>query len=106
MKETRLSVQSKSESEEDQPAAAVPDVYLRSERAPSPRTLIDILRATTSRFPDATAIDDGSVSVTYRELLEDIDEDAEKLESIAKGLKNALTLISKVGPPLSRVTPA
>ena len=57
MKETRLSVQSQSESADAQPAAAVPDVYLRSERAPSPRTLIDILRATTSRFPDATAIE-------------------------------------------------
>ena len=79
MKETRLSVQSQSESADAQPAAAVPDVYLRSERAPSPRTLIDILRATTSRFPDATAIDDGSVSVTYRELLEDIDEGAQWL---------------------------
>ena len=78
-KEPRLSVQSQSESASIQPTAGVPAEFLRSDRAPEERTLIDILRSTTRQFPDAPAIDDGSVTVTYRELLEDIDEGAQWL---------------------------
>ena len=36
--------------------------YLRSNEAPEPRTLIDILYDTAARFPEATGIDDGEFS--------------------------------------------
>ncbi|MEE6136414.1 Pls/PosA family non-ribosomal peptide synthetase [Mycobacterium sp. 050128] len=53
--------------------ARVPAQYTRSPAAPSPRTLIDILYATAARYPDATAIDDGAVQLTYNELIGDIE---------------------------------
>ena len=42
---------------------------LRSSMAPAPRTLLDILEATTAAHPDAPAIDDGATTLSYRELL-------------------------------------
>ncbi|BDE11234.1 MULTISPECIES: Pls/PosA family non-ribosomal peptide synthetase [Mycobacterium] len=51
-----------------------PAQYLRSADAPRPRTLIDIINETAARYPDAAAIDDGEVQLTYRELLEDMAE--------------------------------
>ncbi|MCV7007851.1 Pls/PosA family non-ribosomal peptide synthetase [Mycobacterium gordonae] len=50
----------------------IPAQYLLSADAPSPRTLIDIIRATAARYPDAAAIDDGEVQLTYSELIEDM----------------------------------
>ncbi|WP_345799877.1 Pls/PosA family non-ribosomal peptide synthetase [Microbacterium sp. AZCO] len=41
----------------------------RTAQAPSPRTLVDILRDTTARHPEASAIDDGSGALSYRELM-------------------------------------
>lgn len=52
----------------------VPAQYLRASSAPQPRTLIDILHATAARYPDADAIDDGTVVLTYAELLADIED--------------------------------
>lgn len=40
--------------------------------APNPRTLIDIINETAARYPDAAAIDDGEVQLTYSELIEDM----------------------------------
>jgi non-ribosomal peptide synthetase-like protein len=37
--------------------------------APEPRTLIDILVSVAERYPEASAIDDGSGALSYRELL-------------------------------------
>ena len=51
----------------------VPAQYLLSSRAPSPRTLIQILYETAARFPEAAAIDDGTVQLTYSELISDIE---------------------------------
>jgi non-ribosomal peptide synthetase-like protein len=42
--------------------------------APEPRTLIDILYDTAARYPDAPALDDGDVQLTYAELISDIEE--------------------------------
>ncbi|MBJ7386250.1 MAG: amino acid adenylation domain-containing protein, partial [Mycolicibacterium sp.] len=42
--------------------------------APPPRTLIDILYATAERHPDAPALDDGDVQLTYAELVADVEE--------------------------------
>ncbi|RUP03137.1 MAG: amino acid adenylation domain-containing protein [Mycobacterium sp.] len=52
----------------------IPAQYLLSADAPSPRTLIDIIRATAARYPDAAAIDDGEVQLTYSELIEDMSD--------------------------------
>ncbi len=41
--------------------------------------MVDILYETASRFPDAPAIDDGTVQLTYSELITDIEESVEWL---------------------------
>ncbi|MEV4689155.1 Pls/PosA family non-ribosomal peptide synthetase [Microbacterium sp. LWH3-1.2] len=41
----------------------------RIDAAPAPRTLLDILRATVERTPEASALDDGSGALSYRELM-------------------------------------
>ena len=46
-----------------------PDPLLRADRAPTPRTLVDILRATADDHPDSPAIDNGREVLTYDELL-------------------------------------
>jgi len=53
--------------------AQVPAQYLLSPCAPSPRTLIEVLYDTAARYPDAAAIDDGTVQLTYSELISDIE---------------------------------
>ncbi len=50
----------------------IPAQYLLSNHAPSPRTLVDILHDTAARYPDAAAIDDGTVQLTYSEVIGDI----------------------------------
>lgn len=52
---------------------AIPAQYLLSTQAPAPRTLVDILYDTASRFPDAAAIDDGEVQLTYSEVIADVE---------------------------------
>ncbi len=52
----------------------IPTQYLRAADAPDPRTLIDILYETAARYPDAAAIDDGSVQLSYSELIADIED--------------------------------
>lgn len=56
------------------PTPEIPAQYLRASSAPQTRTLIDILHATAARYPDAAAIDDGTVVLTYAELIADIEE--------------------------------
>ncbi|MDT5338492.1 MAG: hypothetical protein QOD90_3997 [Mycobacterium sp.] len=56
------------------PRPDIPAQYLLSPSAPEPRTLIDILHATAERHPDAPALDDGDVQLTYSELIADIEE--------------------------------
>lgn len=50
----------------------IPDQYLRSSQAPSPRTLIDVIGDATERHPDANCIDDGVRVLSYREVWEEI----------------------------------
>ena len=52
----------------------VPAQYVLSPYAPISRTLIDIIYDTAARYPDATAIDDGTVQLTYSELITDIED--------------------------------
>ncbi|TFV60069.1 amino acid adenylation domain-containing protein [Mycobacterium sp. PS03-16] len=54
--------------------AGLPDQYVLSAFAAAPRTLVDILHETAARYPDAPAIDDGTVALTYAELIADIDD--------------------------------
>ncbi|HEX2284294.1 MAG TPA: Pls/PosA family non-ribosomal peptide synthetase [Mycobacterium sp.] len=55
----------------------IPAQYVLSPFASEPRTLVDILYATAGRYPDAPAIDDGEVQLTYAELISDIEESVE-----------------------------
>src|SRR5690606_39384550 len=50
------------------PPGRAPDPLRRGERAPAPRTLVDILDATVAAHPDAPAIDDGERVLSYAEL--------------------------------------
>jgi len=52
---------------------AIPPQYLLSGQAPTPRTLVDILYDTAARYPDAAAVDDGEVQLTYSEIIADIE---------------------------------
>ncbi len=61
---------------------ATPEIsaqYTLSPFAPEPRTLVDILYDTARRFPDAPALDDDTVQLTYAELISDIEQSVEWL---------------------------
>lgn len=51
---------------------SIPPQYLLSEHAPPPRTLVDILYDTAGRYPEAMAIDDGEIQLSYAEVISDI----------------------------------
>ncbi|KQU07425.1 amino acid adenylation protein [Rhodococcus sp. Leaf7] len=55
---------------------SIPEEYVRSHLAAPGRTLVDILEATARSWPDAPALDDGTTTVSYAELLDNIDEGA------------------------------
>lgn len=57
----------------------IPAQYLLSAKAAQPRTLVDILYDTASKYPDAPAIDDGTVQLTYSELITDIEDSVQWL---------------------------
>ncbi|WP_280501103.1 AMP-binding protein, partial [Nocardia farcinica] len=61
------------------PPGRAPDPLRRGERAPAPRTLVDILDATVAAHPDAPAIDDGERVLSYAELRAEIDTRAAEL---------------------------
>ncbi|WP_025156790.1 Pls/PosA family non-ribosomal peptide synthetase [Leifsonia aquatica] len=56
-----------------------PGLLLRSADAPAPRTLVDILRETVARHPEASAIEDARGALSYRELLAIVLAGAERL---------------------------
>jgi non-ribosomal peptide synthetase-like protein len=53
--------------------------------ATPPRTLADVLAETTARYPQAPALDDGTVTLTYAELHEQVDELRQKLAANGVG---------------------
>ncbi len=63
------------------------DSLLRADRAPSPRTLVDVLRATADDHPDSPAIDNGREVLTYDELLAEAGDVATALrdEGVGRG---------------------
>ncbi|UYP19356.1 amino acid adenylation domain-containing protein [Rhodococcus sp. Z13] len=50
----------------------VPGEFLRGSHAPTPRTLVDLLRSTAEAHPGAPAVDDGSTVLDYAELVEKV----------------------------------
>nr|WP_042194247.1 Pls/PosA family non-ribosomal peptide synthetase [Kibdelosporangium sp. MJ126-NF4]CEL21186.1 putative non-ribosomal peptide synthetase [Kibdelosporangium sp. MJ126-NF4]CTQ96248.1 putative non-ribosomal peptide synthetase [Kibdelosporangium sp. MJ126-NF4] len=56
-----------------------------TESGPSPRTLVDILDATTLAFPDAPALADEDVCLTYRELSWQVDALSDRLAAVGVG---------------------
>lgn len=56
-------------------------VMSRSAEAPSPRTLLEILRATTALSPDASAIEDDRGALSYRELVAQVNAIAARLHA-------------------------
>lgn len=59
--------------------------FRRANAAASPRTLVDILRATADQWPDAPALDTGSSVLTYAELIEAAEEVAADLAALGVG---------------------
>ena len=61
--------------------------FTRSLAAPPARTLVDVLAATVALHPDATAVDDGNTSLTYRDLAVAVDGVADRLarEGVGRG---------------------
>lgn len=53
--------------------------------APTPRTLLDILRTSAEQHPDALAVDDGTTALTYRALISEVLELKEKLAAEGVG---------------------
>ncbi|GAA4452229.1 Pls/PosA family non-ribosomal peptide synthetase [Phytohabitans houttuyneae] len=68
------------------PALLTPALAVyESERAPAPRTLLDILAATVARHPDAPAIDDGTDVYDYRRLAAEVEAVQERLAAVGIG---------------------
>jgi len=67
-------------------APPLPDLAVfRGGPATAPRTLVDILAATARRHPAAAALDDGTRTLTYRELLAEVDLRAARLTALGVG---------------------
>ncbi len=45
----------------------------RGDLAPAARTLVDVLQETATKYADEPALDDGSVSLSYRELMAQVE---------------------------------
>ncbi len=60
-------------------AAGPQQILDREAQAPTPRTLIDVLRATAARHPQASALDDGSGALSYAELMARVGQTAARL---------------------------
>ncbi|WP_338678174.1 Pls/PosA family non-ribosomal peptide synthetase [Streptomyces sp. SCSIO 30461] len=57
----------------DASAPPVPALFVAG-AAPAERTLLDILERTACRYPDEPAVDDGSETLTYRELIAEVEK--------------------------------
>ncbi|CAB0615590.1 amino acid adenylation protein [Corynebacterium diphtheriae] len=62
----------------------VPEQFLRSDKAPRPRTLVDIFRSSVAAFPEAAALDCGDV-LTYADLAELVDDRVAQLHAAGVG---------------------
>ena len=66
------------------PPALLPSL-LASDRAPAPRTLVDIFMGVVAEHPDAPAVDSGQEMLTYAELAEAATALAESLAELGIG---------------------
>ena len=57
------------------------EIFDRSADAPSPRTLVDVLRETAARHPDSSAIEDAAGALSYAELLARVWRAADRLHA-------------------------
>ncbi|MFI5736698.1 Pls/PosA family non-ribosomal peptide synthetase [Kribbella sp. NPDC051587] len=57
----------------------------RGDLAPSARTLVDVLSETAAKYADEPALDDGSVSLSYRELMVQVEKLAARLTAAGIG---------------------
>ncbi|TDD45369.1 amino acid adenylation domain-containing protein [Kribbella antibiotica] len=57
----------------------------RGDLAPSARTLVDVLSETATKYADEPALDDGSVSLSYRELMVQVEKFAARLTAAGIG---------------------
>lgn len=62
----------------------IPEQFLRSDKAPRPRTLVDIFRSSVAAFPEAAALDCGDV-LTYADLAELVDDRVAQLHAAGVG---------------------
>lgn len=63
----------------------IPEQYLRSSQAPSPRTLLDVLGSAAQGHPDAPCLDDGARVLSYREVWEEIHTSARWMQQQGVG---------------------
>ena len=63
----------------------IPPRFLLSAQADEPRTLCDILLATAEAHPDAAAVDDGEVVLSYGQLLALIRRTTTRLAAVGVG---------------------
>ncbi|MET7283441.1 Pls/PosA family non-ribosomal peptide synthetase [Kribbella sp. NPDC005582] len=57
----------------------------RGDLAPAARTLVDVLQETATKYADEPALDDGSVSLSYRELMAQVERFALRLTAAGIG---------------------
>ncbi|WP_328610965.1 amino acid adenylation domain-containing protein [Amycolatopsis sp. NBC_00345] len=67
-------------------AFVAPPALFRSGPGAVERTLLDVLAATAAEHPNAPAVDDGTTTLTYRRLLEEVDVYAGRLRGHGVGL--------------------
>ncbi|MDV8002297.1 Pls/PosA family non-ribosomal peptide synthetase [Rhodococcus sp. IEGM 1408] len=68
----------------------IPEQYLRSSHAPNPRTLIDVLGSAAERYPDAPCLDDGTRTLSYDEVWEQIHTSARWMHEQGVGAGDAV----------------
>ncbi len=75
----------------------------RGDRAPEARTLVDILTATALAHPDAPAIDDGQVTLSYLELVVEIEKTMARLATAGVRPGDRVGVRVASGPPRREV---
>src|SRR5689334_5416290 len=87
------------------PAMWPPFAVYPSRPAPPPRTLLEVLEATASRFPDAAAIDDGRQVLTYSALISRLHVLCDRLAAvgIGRGDRVGIRMSSGTAEPYSAI---
>lgn len=70
---------------------------LRGERAPAPRTLIDIFRESVEAYPEQLAVDNGAEMLTYTEFSEAAEDLAAELNALGVGRGDTVGVRVKSG---------